>query len=151
MNVLSTQVPAGQPVAISQQQEQDEGFDVEQGNASEDEQATYTELVHRAQAYINEGGADSPVMKRLMEGDPVKAVGGAVAITLQKAKMELEQTGAQVTEEMLRDAGIELIDDLVGRLLIMKRISQDQVEAVQQAAITEALTVWHDLTGGGQQ
>lgn len=145
---MPQQQPAGSPSPQARppmQQQQGEPNEMEMDDgvpASPEEQALYDQIVNRALKMIDDPRMEGAVTKRLQQGDPAEAAGGAAAMVLRHVVQSAQAQGVQIPDDVLEEAGAEIIAHLIDTLVAMNRVSKDQAEEVQQRAAIAALQTW---------
>lgn len=138
--------PMQQAMADNPQEEQTEPVDnaQEEGGeeqASPEEQQQYDEVVHMAEQiiYSKQGDKFGIEDKLRADPDPIKAIGHTAAMIGLTIKNSVEQTGGQVSDEVLLNASQEIIADLIEIAQKMGLIKGEVTDQMYATAIGEAV------------
>lgn len=124
-------------------------MDEEESNVTPEEQKQYDTVVGKAMELLYDEERLGYLVDKLKGGakNISKEIGHSAAMTLSTIDQTVKEQGQQIPEEILFNAGEEIVSQIVDIAVAAGIVSPEQEQDVAEAALYEGLRVWGQNMG----
>ena len=134
---------------IEAQPDERAAFDVEESNVTPEEQHQYDTVVCKAMEILYDDNRIQMVLEKLKGGaqNISKEIGHTAAMVLTSLEQTVAQDDQEISEEILFNAGGEIVSQLVDIAVAAGIVSKEQEQDVAEAAFYEGLRLYGQNMG----
>jgi hypothetical protein len=144
-----TKAAAAKTKEIEAQPDERAAFDSEESNVTPEEQHQYDTVVYKAMEMLYSDERMPALLEKLKAGakNISKEIGHTAAMVLTSLEQTVAQNDQEIPEEILFNAGGEIVSQIVDIAVAAKIVSPEQEQDVAEAAFYEGLRIYGQNMG----